>query len=78
MMFYSNFRFDEDAQAFLAYFEKDLTTWLLGPMESKKYKQFHNFLHLGWDAEEWYEEFENSAPEVLTSWETLCKHFHVK
>ena len=29
-------------------------------------------------AEEWYENFENSAPEVLTLWTTLRKHFCIK
>ena len=78
MMFYGDFWPNEDVQAFLAYFEKDLTMWPLEPMESEKCQQFHNFLHSGWDAEEWYEEFENLAPEVLTSWATLHKHFCVK
>ena len=60
-MFYSDFQFDEDEQAFLAYFEKDLTTWLLEPTESEKCEQFHNFLCLGWDAEQWYGEFEMAS-----------------
>ena len=77
-MFYNNFQPNEDRRAFLTYFETDLTMWPLEPMESKKCQQFHNFLHLGWDAEDWYEEFENLALEVLTSWESLCKHFCVK
>ena len=47
-------------------------------MESEKCQQFHNFLRSGWDAEEWYKEFENSVPEVLTLWATLHKHFCVK
>ena len=33
---------------------------------------------MGWDAEEWYEDFENSSPEVISSWSTLRKHFRIK
>src|SRR6202047_4685827 len=77
LMFYGDFRNGEDAQTFLAHFEAFLTT-LPAPTESEKCYRFYLHCHSGWDSEEWYKEFENSSPEVLTSWTTLRKHFHIK
>jgi len=76
-MFHGDFRDGEDAQTFLTHFEAFLTT-LPTLTESEKCQRLYLHCHSGWDAEDWYEEFENSAPEILTSWVTLCKHFCVK
>jgi len=76
-MFYGDFQDGEDAQTFLTHFEAFLTT-LPTLTESEKCQRLYLHCHSGWDAEDWYEEFENSAPEILTSWVTLRKHFCVK
>ena len=46
--------------------------------ESQKCETLYNHLSSGWEANDWYEELESSAPEVLTSWSMLHNHFHVK
>ena len=69
-MFYGDFWCNEDPQTFL--------TSLPELTEAEKCYRFYLHCHSGWDAEEWYEEFENSSPEILTSWATLGKHFRIK
>src|ERR1700736_3278253 len=77
LMFYGDFRPNKDPQNFLTHFETFLAT-IPELTESEKCDRFYLHCHSGWDAEEWYEEFENSSPEVLTSWTTLCKRFRIK
>ena len=76
-MFYGYFRPNEDPQNFLTHFETFLAT-IPELTESEKCDRFYLHCHSGWDAEEWYENFENSSPEIIASWSTLRKHFHVK
>ena len=76
-MFYGDFRPNEDPQNFLTHFETFLAT-IPELTESEKCDRFYLHCHSGWDAEEWYEIFENSSPEIIASWSTLRKHFHVK
>ena len=77
MWFYGDFHPNKDARAFLAFIETYLTE-NLHLMESQKCETLYNHLYLGWEADDWYEELESSAPEVLTSWSMLHNHFHVK
>ena len=53
-------------------------TSLLDPSKSRKCEHFHLHCQSGFDAEEWYENFEQNTPSVITSWRTLCKHFCIK
>ena len=77
MWFYGDFRPNEDAQTFLAFIERYLFE---NPhlTEPQKCDTLYNHLRSGWEADNWYEELESSAPEVLTSWPTLRNHFRVK
>ena len=77
MWFYSDFCPNKDAQAFLAFIERYLFE---NPhlTEPQKCEALYNHLRLGWEVDNWYEELESSAPEVLTSWPTLCNHFCIK
>lgn len=77
MMFYGDFHPNGNLWVFLTHFETFLSA-CPGIMECKKYEYFYNHLHLGWDAEDWYEEFKKLTPGVLTLWATLCKYFHIK
>ena len=77
MWFYGNFRPNEDARAFLAYIDTSLGEDLHA-MEAEKCEILTFYLPTYSHAEEWYEKFENSAPEVLTLWTTLHKHFCIK
>ena len=77
MWFYGDFRPNEDARTFLAFIERYLFE---NPhlTEPQKCDTLYNHLRSGWEADNWYEELESSAPEVLTSWPTLRNHFRVK
>ena len=78
MMFQGDFWPNEDAWALLKYFENDIARLPVPLTEPKKCMHFSNYLYTNLQAEEWYEELKDSAPEALTSWATLCKHFHVE
>ena len=77
MWFYSDFCPNEDARAFLAFIERYL---FKNPhlTEPQKCEALYNHLYSGWEVDNWYEELESSAPEVLTSWPMLHNHFRVK
>ena len=51
MMFYSDFRHNEDVLEFLTYFETELAT-LPHLKGSQECEYFYLYLHSGWDAEE--------------------------
>ena len=77
MWFYGDFCPNEDARAFLAFIERYL---FKNPhlTEPQKCEALYTHLSSGWEADNWYEELKSSAPEVLTSWPTFCKHFCIK
>jgi len=76
-MFYGDYRRSENPQAFLYDFEEHLAT-LPDVSESRKCEHFYLNCRSGFDAEEWYENFEQNSPSVITSWSTLRKHFCIK
>ena len=78
MMFQGHFQPKKDARALLTYFKNDLTRLPVLLTEHEKCTHFSNYVYTNSYAEEWYEEFENSGPEILTLWMMLCKHFCVK
>ena len=47
-------------------------------MEAEKCQTLSIHLYMNLHNDNWYNEFENLAPKVLTSWATLHKHFRVK
>ena len=61
MVFYGDFRHNEDMWKFLTYYKTELATFshLTG---SQQCEHFNLYLHSSWDTKEWYEEFENFAP----------------
>ena len=75
--FYGDLRPSEDARAFLVYID---TSMAEDPhaTEAETCEILSFYLPTYSHAEEWYEKFENSVPEVLTSWTTLRKHFCIK
>jgi len=76
-MFYGDYRRSENPRAFLYDFEEHLAT-LPDVSESRKCEHFYLNCRSGFGAEEWYENFEQNSPSVITSWSTLRKHFCVK
>jgi hypothetical protein len=76
-MFYGNYQRSENPQAFLYDFKEHLAT-LPDVSESRKCKHFYLNCQSGFNAKEWYENFEQNSPSVITSWSTLHKHFCVK
>ena len=78
MLFHGDFSPNEDTQALLMHFKNDLARLPVLMTDPEKCVHFYNYVYMNSHAEEWYEEFGNSAPEGLTLWTTLCKHFCIK
>src|ERR1700729_4057150 len=76
-MFYGDNRRSENPRDFLCDFEEHLAS-LPDVSESRKCEHFSLHCRSGFYAEEWYENFEQNSPSVITSWSTLRKHFCVK
>jgi hypothetical protein len=76
-MFYGDCRRSENPRDFLYHFEEHLAS-LPDPSESRKCEHFYLHCRSGFNAEEWYENFEQNSPSIITSWSTLRKHFCVK
>ena len=76
-MFYGDRQRSENPRDFLYHFEEHLAS-LPNPSESRKCEHFYLHCRSGFNAEEWYENFEKNSPSIITSWSTLCKHFCVK
>ena len=77
MIFYGDFRHNEDMWKFLTYYKTELATFshLTG---SQQCEHFNLYLHSSWDTKEWYEEFENFAPQgphlINNPMQTLLHH----
>src|ERR1700692_2480136 len=76
-MFYGDYRCSENPQAFLYDFKEHLAT-LPDVSESRKCEHFYLNCRSGFDAKEWYENFKQNSPSVITLWSTLRKHFCIK
>ena len=76
-MFYGDYRRSENPQDFLYHFEEHLAS-LPDLSESRKCEHFYLHCRSGFNAEEWYENFEQNSPSVIILWSTLRKHFCVK
>ena len=76
-MFYGDRRRSENPRDFLYHFEEHLAS-LPNTSESRKCEHFYLHCRSGFNAEEWYENFEQNSPSIITSWSTLRKHFCVK
>ena len=76
-MFYGDNRRSENPRDFLCDFEEHLAS-LPDVSESRKCEHFSLHCRSGFYAEEWYENFKQNSPSVITSWSTLRKHFCVK
>ncbi|KIM89485.1 hypothetical protein PILCRDRAFT_2694 [Piloderma croceum F 1598] len=76
-MFYGDYRRSKNPWDFLYDFEEHLAS-LPDLSESRKCEHFYLNCRSGFNAEEWYENFEQNSPSVITSWSTLRKHFCVK
>ena len=76
-MFYGDYRRSESPRDFLYHFEEHLAS-IPDVSESRKCEHFYLHCRSSFNAEEWYENFEQNSPSVITSWSTLRKHFCVK
>jgi hypothetical protein len=76
-LFYGDYRHSENPWDFLYHFEEHLAS-LPDLLESKKCEHFYLHCRSGFNAEEWYENFEQNSPSIITSWSTLRKHFCIK
>jgi hypothetical protein len=76
-IFYGDYRCSKNPQNFLYDFEEHLTS-LPDLTESRKCEHFYLNCRLGFNAEEWYENFEQNSLSVIALWSTLRKHFCVK